>query len=71
MVTGNTCRSQASISTRSQAIFREYPSRLDSGVLSVISTPRGGFWYAEADEMKIYCPVFPSSSFTSWATCSG
>ncbi len=38
---------------------------------SVIGWRTGGFWYAEAELMKTYCPVRPVNRSTSPCTCSG
>ncbi len=42
-----------------------------SGVDSTIGSRPGGFWYAEAELMKTYCPVRWRNRSRSVCTCSG
>ena len=61
MVTGNPLARYSFINFSSQAILlREYSQNgLRSGVDSVTGTRDGGVWYADAEEMNMYCPVRP------------
>jgi hypothetical protein len=71
IVAGNPLSRYSATSTSSHAILSlEYcQNGFLSGVDSVSGSRAGGVWYADAVEMKTYCPVRPSNCSMSARTC--